>query len=94
MAEGVAGSPEGGLKVSSSSVQDVKFGPFRFDAANGFLYRDGVALPLPPRALGVLAVLTAHQGQVVSKQTLLDRVWKDTHVTDTSLSEAVSLLGN
>jgi len=92
MAEGIAGSPEGGLKVSSSSVQDVKFGPFRFEVANGFLYRDGIALPLPPRALGVLAVLTAHPGQVVSKQTLLDRVWKDTHVTDTSLAEAVSVL--
>jgi len=92
MAEGVAGSPEGGLKVSSSSVQDVKFGSFRFDAANGFLYRDGVVQHLPPRALGVLAVLTAHPGQVVSKQTLLDQVWKDTHVTDTSLAEAVSVL--
>ena len=92
MAEGVAGSPEGGLKVSSSSVQDVRFGPFRFDVANGFLYRDGIALPLPPRALGVMAVLTAHPGQVVSKQVLLDRVWKDTNVTDTSLAEAVSLL--
>ena len=92
MAEGVAGSPEGGLKVSSSSVQDVRFGPFRFDVANRFLYRDGVALPLPPRALGVMAVLTAHAGQVVSKQVLLDEVWKDTNVTDTSLAEAVSLL--
>ena len=92
MAEGVAGSPEGGLKVSSSSVQDVRFGPFRFDGANGFLYRDGVALPLPPRALAVMAVLTAHPGQVVSKQVLLDEVWKDTNVTDTSLAEAVSLL--
>ena len=92
MAEGVAGSPEGGLKVSSSSVQDVRFGPFRFDVANGFLYRDGIALPLPPRALGVMAVLTARPGQVVSKQVLLDQVWKDTNVTDTSLAEAVSLL--
>ena len=92
MAEGVARSPEGGLKVSSSSVQDVKFGSFRFDPANGFLYRDDVAQHLPPRALGVLAVLTAHAGQVVSKQTLFDQVWKDTHVTDTSLAEAVSLL--
>jgi DNA-binding winged helix-turn-helix (wHTH) protein len=92
MAEGVAGSPEGGLKVSSSSVQDVKFGSFRFDPANRFLYRDDVAQHLPPRALGVLAVLTAHAGQVVSKQTLLDQVWKDTHVTDTSLAEAVSVL--
>ena len=60
--------------------------------ANRFLYRDGVALPLPPRAVGVLAVLLAQPGQVVSKQALLDQVWKDTNVTDTSLSEAVSLL--
>jgi DNA-binding winged helix-turn-helix (wHTH) protein len=92
MAEPVAGSPEGGLKVSSSSGQDLRFGPFHFDVANRFLYRDGVALPLPPRAVGVLAVLLAQPGQVVSKQALLDEVWKDTNVTDTSLAEAVSLL--
>ena len=49
-------------------------------------------LALPPRATGVLAVLVARPGQVVSKQALLDEVWKDTHVADTSLAEAVSLL--
>ncbi len=92
MAEGASPSPDGGLKVSSSSSQDAVFGPFRFDRANGFLYRNGVRLALPPRATGVLAVLVARPGQVVSKQALLDEVWKDTHVTDTSLAEAVSLL--
>lgn len=92
MAEPVAGSPEAGVKVSSRSGQDRRFGPFLFDVANGFLYRAGVVLPLPPRAVGVLTVLTAHPGQVVAKQALLDQVWKDTNVTDTSPAEAVSLL--
>ena len=31
-------------------------------------------------------------GQVVSKQELLERVWKDTYVSDTSLAEAISLV--
>jgi DNA-binding winged helix-turn-helix (wHTH) protein len=92
MADQVAGSPEGALKVSSNSAQEVRFGPFRFDVANGFLYRNGIALPLPPRALAVLAALATRPGQVVTKQQLLDQVWKDTNVTDTSLAEAVSLL--
>jgi serine/threonine-protein kinase len=72
--------------------ESVGFGPFRFDRANRILSRDGVELPLPPRVLGVLEHLLARPGGVVSKQALLDAVWKDAYVTETSLTEAVSQL--
>ncbi len=67
------------------------FGPFRFEASQG-LSRHGVDVPLPPRALGVLAVLLEHAGTVVSKQILMDASWRDTFVTEASLLEAVRLL--
>jgi serine/threonine-protein kinase len=70
----------------------VVFGPFRFDAADGALFRDGAEVPLPPRALGVLALLVERAGRLVPKQLLLDTVWNDTFVTETSLTEAVSVL--
>ena len=47
---------------------------------------------MPPRALGVLEALTAHPGAVVSKQTLMDAVWKDSFVTEASLLEAIRVL--
>jgi DNA-binding winged helix-turn-helix (wHTH) protein len=70
----------------------VIFGPFRFDAADGALFRDGAEVPLPPRALGVLALLVERAGRLVPKQLLLDTVWNDAVVTETSLTEAVSVL--
>jgi DNA-binding winged helix-turn-helix (wHTH) protein len=58
----------------------VRFGPFRLDLMNRLLYRDGVEVALPPRAVGVLWLLVSRAGQVVSRQELLERVWKDTFV--------------
>src|SRR5829696_3751277 len=68
------------------------FGPFAFDRQSRLLWRDGAEIALPPRVLGVLEVLIDRPGQVVARQDLLDGVWKDAFVTDTSLAEAVSFL--
>src|SRR3954471_14301107 len=70
----------------------VSFGPFAFDPENRLLWRDGSEIALPPRVSGVLAALLDRAGHVVARQDLLDRVWKDAFVTDTSLAEAVSFL--
>lgn len=70
----------------------VGFGPFTFDRANGLLRHGTRELPLPPRVLGVLDLLVARAGEIVPKQEIIDSVWKDAFVTDTSLAEAVSVL--
>ena len=49
-------------------------------------------IALPPRVLGVLEVLLNRAGDVVPRQELIDTVWKEAFVTDTSLAEAVSYL--
>jgi eukaryotic-like serine/threonine-protein kinase len=68
------------------------FGPFAFDPHRRLLSRDGVELSLPPRVLGVLELLLERAGEVVPRQEIIDTVWKDAFVTDTSLAEAVSAL--
>jgi DNA-binding winged helix-turn-helix (wHTH) protein/Tol biopolymer transport system component len=73
------------------TIDRVRFG-VEFDRINRLLYRDGLEVALPPRAVGVLSCLIERPGQIVSKQILLDEVWKDANVTETSLTEAVSLL--
>ena len=70
----------------------LRFGAFEFDPNSRLLKRDGIELQLPPRVLGVLEVLLRRAGDVVPRQELLDNVWRDAFVTDTSLAEAVSLL--
>ena len=68
------------------------FGPFAFDPQSRILSRNGQELSIPPRVLGVLELLLQRAGEVVPRQELIDTVWKDAFVTDTSLAEAVSLL--
>ena len=71
----------------------VSFGPFSFDAQNRLLSRDGHRDSAPParaRRPGIAA--PPRRDEVVSRQELLDTVWKDAFVTDTSLAEAVSFL--
>ena len=68
------------------------FGPFVFDLSNQLLWRGSQEVPLPPRVLGVLGLLVARPGVVVSRQELIETVWKDAFVSDTSLAEAISFL--
>src|SRR5262245_20136104 len=70
----------------------ISFGPFAFDRQSRLLWREGIEVALPPRVLGVLELLIDRPGQVVARQELMDAVWKDAFVTDTSLAEAVSFL--
>jgi serine/threonine-protein kinase len=69
----------------------IEFGPYRFEPGNG-LWRGADEVPLPPRALGLLAALVARPGVVVSKRALMDAVWPDAFVTEASLLEAIRVL--
>jgi DNA-binding winged helix-turn-helix (wHTH) protein/Tol biopolymer transport system component len=70
----------------------VYFGPFRLDLSDGLLSRGGEEVRLPPRALAILQHLVERAGRIVSKHTLMDVAWKDAHVSEASLTEAVGLI--
>jgi DNA-binding winged helix-turn-helix (wHTH) protein/Tol biopolymer transport system component len=70
----------------------ISFRSFAFDPQRRLLFRENTEVALPPRVLGVLETLLDRPGDVISRQELMDRVWKDAFVTDTSLAEAVSAL--
>jgi DNA-binding winged helix-turn-helix (wHTH) protein len=78
--------------VQSAESRVVTFGPFTFDRANRLLWKEGVEVSLPPRVLGVLALLVERPGELVTKQELIGAVWRDAFVTETSLAEAISVL--
>ncbi len=68
------------------------FGPFRFDARSGQLWRSGSEVKLTPRAASVLQALSERAPQVVIKQELLDRVWGGMAVGDDALTSCVQEL--
>ena len=68
------------------------FGRFRLSADGTMLLRDGVAMPLAPKALRTLLTLVEHAGEVVTKKQLLDAVWPDSFVEDTGLTRNISVV--
>jgi TolB-like protein/DNA-binding winged helix-turn-helix (wHTH) protein len=81
----------------SDAGEIVRFEGFRFDRAGGCLYRRsgaGVGEPvaLGSRALALLAVLVARQGQLVSKDEIMRAVWPGIAVEEANLTVQVSAL--
>jgi DNA-binding response OmpR family regulator len=52
-------------------------GDLRLDPALRSVTRAGVPLPLTPKEFGVLELLLAARGRVVSAEELLERVWDE-----------------
>jgi Tol biopolymer transport system component/DNA-binding winged helix-turn-helix (wHTH) protein len=68
------------------------FGAYVLDPEEGRLTRDGVPIPLTPKAFDLLMVLVRHSGRVVEKDRLLSEVWPDTFVEEGNLTVHISTL--
>ena len=60
---------------------------------------DGKEIELPPKEFEILLYLMKHKGWVVSRETLLDRIWGDdayveTRVVDNHVKNLRKALGN
>lgn len=69
-----------------------EFGSFRLDPAQHILLCEGQIVPLTPKVFETLQVLIENNGQVVDKDLLLQKIWSDTVVEETSLSKNISVL--
>jgi DNA-binding winged helix-turn-helix (wHTH) protein len=70
--------------------QCYEFGPFRLDGR--VLFRDGRRVALTPKVLETLLVLVEADGRIVSKDELMQKLWPDTFVDETSLTSNISVL--
>ncbi len=68
------------------------FGPFRLDAEERKLSRDGTLITLTPKEFDTLLTLVEAAGRVVSKEELIGRVWPDSYVGDGSLARNISVI--
>jgi DNA-binding winged helix-turn-helix (wHTH) protein len=69
-----------------------EFDNFRLEPGNRLLLRDGKAVPLPPRAIDVLAVLVAAGGRLVTKDEFLRTLWPGLAVEEGNLTQYMFLL--
>jgi Tol biopolymer transport system component/DNA-binding winged helix-turn-helix (wHTH) protein len=69
-----------------------EFGPFRLDIADRSLRLDGAAVPLELTQFMVLSMLVRDAGKLVTREHLMEAVWKDTHVDEGSLTVTISVL--
>jgi DNA-binding winged helix-turn-helix (wHTH) protein/tetratricopeptide (TPR) repeat protein len=68
------------------------FDRYELDEDDQSLARDGQRVPLEPRALAVLLLMVRSDGKLLRKEAILQAVWKNTIVEESSLTRAVALL--
>lgn len=69
-----------------------EFGPFRLNITERLLQRGNELVPLTPKVFDTLLVLVENSGHVVEKTELMEQLWPDSFVEESSLTQNVSLL--
>ena len=69
-----------------------EFEGFRFDAESPSLWRGDQLVSISPKALEILKLLIQKNGEIVSREELIETVWKDTFVEEGNINYTISLL--
>lgn len=69
-----------------------EFEDFRLDAAHLMLYKSGQSVPLTPKVIETLVALVERRGEVVGKDELMNRLWAETAVEESNLSQNLYVL--
>jgi Tol biopolymer transport system component/DNA-binding winged helix-turn-helix (wHTH) protein len=68
------------------------FGNFTLDLERRLLLRDGEPVPLTPKAFDTLALLVRRSGHIVGKDELLEEIWADAFVEESTIAQNVFTL--
>ena len=79
-------------KMSNLFNKLYEFEEFRLDAENPSLWREGELVAVSPKALETLILLVEKRGEIVSRENLMETVWKETFVEEGNINYTVSLL--
>lgn len=71
-----------------------RFGAFRLDAAERRLWCEDAPVSLTPKQFDLLFYFVENAGRVAKKNELLDAVWADTYIEESTLARNVSWLRN
>lgn len=70
----------------------LQFGPFEADLEARTVRRNGKVIALTPREFATLRLLLENSGQIVSKKTFIDSIWKGEFVSEGNLSQQIKNL--
>lgn len=69
-----------------------EFEEFRLNAENPGLWRGSELISISPKALETLILLVQKKGEIVSREELIETVWKETFVEEGNINYTISLL--
>jgi DNA-binding winged helix-turn-helix (wHTH) protein len=69
-----------------------RFGPFELDSGRRRLSRGREPVAIPDRHLELLLLLASNPGHIVAKDALSEAGWRDTFVSDNSITQAIKSL--
>ena len=77
-------------KKNQSSVDTAyRFGDFELCPNDRLLKRDGIPVPLQPKAFDALLCLVRNAEHLVSKQELINTLWPSIHVSESNLTNTI-----
>ena len=65
------------------------FGPYSVDVAERQLLRSGECVSLPPKVFDTLLVLVENGGRILEKDVLMNKIWPDSFVEESSLAQYI-----
>src|SRR4051812_18815360 len=74
----------------SSNNRIYEFEEFRLNGSDLMLYRGDEEVSLAPKAVETLLVLIQRRGEIVSKDELMETIWRDTVVEESNLTQYLS----
>ena len=69
-----------------------EFGSFRIDVGNRLLYQGSEVVQLQLKTFDLLLLLVESEGRVLEKVELMNRVWPDTAVEESNLTQHICTL--
>lgn len=78
--------------MSGEKVRYFEFGEFILDVRRRILLKNGEQIPLSGRIFDLLVMLVENEGQILSHDELLDKVWDGAFVEQSNLKKSISSL--
>ena len=78
--------------MNTMTGRSYEFGPFRLEVSEHRLFHGQEIIALSPKVFETLLVLIEHSGHVIQKNELMTRLWPDSFVEESSLTQNISLL--